>query len=130
MVPARVVNVSRGQACDVYVGRGGRDYVNGVVYSRSRWGNPFREGEDGTREEVIEKYRKWIRKQPELMAALFSLRGKKLGCHCAPKPCHADVLAEMARDVRGSRRFTHNRVAVTRTIDFSDATPRPARSDD
>ena len=36
---------------DVYIGRG------------SKWGNPYRIGEDGTREEVIEKYRLYLWKQ-------------------------------------------------------------------
>jgi hypothetical protein len=26
------------------------------------------------------------------------LRGKILGCWCAPLPCHADILAEVAND--------------------------------
>lgn len=107
MIQPRVVNVNSGRPFDVYVGRGTRD----GRYERSRWGNPFVVGRDGTREEVIDKYRVWIKKQPELMAALWSLRGKRLGCHCAPKPCHADVLAEMARDVQGAMRYTRNRMA-------------------
>ena len=38
-------------------------------------------GLDGTREEVIEKYRAWLLEQPEgLMAALPELRGKDLAC--------------------------------------------------
>lgn len=68
---------------EVYIGR------------PSKWGNPFEIGRDGTREEVIEKYRTWIVAQPELMAALPELRGKVLGCWCAPKACHGHVLAEL-----------------------------------
>jgi hypothetical protein len=30
------------------------------------------------------------------MAALPELRGKDLICWCAPKPCHADVLLDLA----------------------------------
>ena len=30
------------------------------------------------------------------MAALPELRSKDLVCWCAPKPCHADVLLELA----------------------------------
>lgn len=58
----------------------------------SKWGNPFVIGRDGSREEVIEKYRKWLKTRPHLLAALPELRGKDLVCWCAPKPCHADVL--------------------------------------
>jgi len=80
---ANVVHCKR-QPYDVYIGR------------PSRWGNPFEIGKDGTREEVIEKYRAWIVEQPELMAALPELRGKVLGCWCAPKSCHGDILVELA----------------------------------
>ena len=63
---------------------------------QTMWGNPFKIGRDGTREEVIAKYEVWIKTQPELMAALPELRGKRLGCWCAPVACHGDVLARLA----------------------------------
>ena len=69
---------------DVYIGRG------------SKWGNPFVIGRDGTRKEVIQKYRVWIMAQPELIAALPELKGKVLGCWCCPQECHGDVLVAMA----------------------------------
>jgi len=62
----------------------------------SKWGNPFQVGWDGSLEEVIEKYRAWIQTQPELLAQLPLLRGKVLGCYCAPRPCHGDILIELA----------------------------------
>lgn len=69
---------------DVYVGR------------PSKWGNPFEIGKDGTREQVIAKYREYILSSPHLLRALPELKGKVLACWCSPKPCHADVLVEMA----------------------------------
>lgn len=71
--------------CDVYIGR------------PSKWGNPFSVGKDGTREEVIGKYREWVVTQPHLMDSLESLRGKVLGCWCKPLACHGDVLVELLR---------------------------------
>lgn len=62
----------------------------------SKWGNPFVIGKDGTRDEVISKYQEWIKTQPDLLAALPELRGKVLGCWCAPQACHCDVLADLA----------------------------------
>ena len=63
----------------------------------SKWGNPFKIGRDGTREEVIERYRQHLEEHPELKeAARRELRGKHLACWCAPLPCHADVLLEVA----------------------------------
>jgi hypothetical protein len=79
-----------------HVGRqatGSRVYVG----RPSKWGNPFIIGRDGTREEVVAKYRAWIVRQPALMAALHDeLRGKDLVCWCAPERCHAEVLIELA----------------------------------
>lgn len=70
---------------DVYVGR------------PSDFGNPFEIDKDGTREEVIEKYRKWFFSQPKLMTKTKKeLKGKILGCWCAPLACHADILSEYA----------------------------------
>jgi hypothetical protein len=69
---------------DVYIGR------------PSKWGNPFVIGQDGSRAEVIRKYHAWLLTQPDLMASLPELRGKILGCWCAPQPCHGDVLTKLA----------------------------------
>lgn len=62
----------------------------------TKWGNPFVLGKDGTRKEVIDKYRAWIATQPKLLNDLKELKGQKLGCWCAPKLCHGHVLAELA----------------------------------
>jgi hypothetical protein len=68
---------------DVYIGR------------PSKWGNPFEIGKDGNRSEVIQKYEAWILTQPQLLADLPELKGKILGCWCAPSSCHGDVLARL-----------------------------------
>lgn len=64
----------------------------------SKWGNPYSIGKDGNREDVIAKYKKWLMAQDQLplLFCLSELRGKDLVCWCAPLPCHADVLLELA----------------------------------
>ena len=79
----KVVNLHK-EAYDKYIGRG------------SKWGNPFRIGPDGTREDVLIKYEGWIVKQKHLMGSLHELRGKRIGCFCKPKACHGDVLKRLA----------------------------------
>lgn len=79
----RVVNIKK-EKCDIYIGRG------------SMWGNPFKIGKDGTREEVIKKYRNMFLNNRRLQSHIGTLRGNKLGCYCAPAPCHGDVLREFA----------------------------------
>lgn len=58
----------------------------------TKWGNPFRIGPGSSREDVIQRYEQWLQHQSDLLADLHELRGKTLGCWCAPKPCHGDVL--------------------------------------
>lgn len=67
-----------------------------LIDRRTKWGNPFIIGKDGDRAEVIEKYRQWVVTQSHLMNSLPELKGKILGCWCSPKPCHGDVLVELA----------------------------------
>jgi len=69
---------------DIYIGR------------PSKFGNPFEIGKDGTREEVIAKYEKWVLTQPDILKDLPILKDKILGCWCSPNACHGDILAKLA----------------------------------
>jgi hypothetical protein len=86
----RVLNKAHDRLADrdpdaVYVGR------------PSRWGNPYKIGAHGTREEIVAKFREKLLSDAEEMAHVrASLRGRDLVCWCAPLPCHADVLLEVA----------------------------------
>jgi hypothetical protein len=49
-------------------------------------------GRDGTREECVEKFRRYLwRNKTLLRAAVKELGGRDLICHCAPRACHGDV---------------------------------------
>lgn len=89
-----VVNVRYWQRpVDVYIGRACRGW------QASKWANPFKlptKPSEEQRAECLEKYAKWIVERPDLMAAIGELRGKTLGCWCAPKPCHGDILKALA----------------------------------
>lgn len=78
-----VVNIKSGK-CDVRIDRS------------TKWGNPFRIGIDGNRDQVCDKHAEWIQTQPRLLAALGELKGKRLGCWCKPLRCHGDTLAKLA----------------------------------
>lgn len=64
----------------------------------SKWGNPYRIGQNGSREEVIELYRQYLHRRKDLLACLHELRGKDLVCFCAPLDCHGDILLKLAND--------------------------------
>ena len=87
----RVVHCKRSDY-DVYIGRG-PDPKTGLF---GIWGNPFRTGHDGDRADVIRKHREWLIGRADLMERIGELRGKVLGCWCAPLRCHGDTLAELA----------------------------------
>jgi hypothetical protein len=82
-----VVHCKHGVPFDVYIGR------------PSKWGNAFVIGRDGSRKEVIEKYSLYINNNEQLKKDLPELKGKILGCWCAPEACHGDILAELANAI-------------------------------
>jgi len=72
-----------------------KDFYNLYIGRGSKWGNPFIIGLDGTREDVIKKYRKYILNKPELLKSLPELKDKILGCYCKPLACHGDILVKL-----------------------------------
>ncbi len=86
---------------DVYVGRAGRG-EDGYL------GNPCRIiGGDGIDERLrrAQSLHKFVAyfKQRIMADAVFrdrvsALAGQRLGCHCAPAPCHAEVYAAWVND--------------------------------
>ena len=80
--------------------RGKGEYVG----RPSPLGNPFKIGNlDGNREEVIKKYKEWLRRNitnksvADEMSRLIKIYKQEdcltLICWCSPLPCHADVIA-------------------------------------
>jgi len=76
-------------------------------------GNPFVIGRDGTRDEVIAKYRTWLYHTAQCETSLGARvrialddliqRSKKNGivcltCWCAPHACHGDVISMWLRE--------------------------------
>jgi hypothetical protein len=89
----------------VYVGRTG---------GGGRWGNPYkvgvtyeRHGSEFTitdKRQAVELYRAWLRRRPDLVAAIRAeLSGRTLACWCAlpapgePDYCHATVMLQVAQ---------------------------------
>lgn len=74
------------------------------------FGNPFRIGPDGTREDVVRKHKEWLEEwiyygkeivvrgawnNKWVIEHLEELRGLIIGCWCKPEPCHVDTLIEL-----------------------------------
>ena len=88
----KVVNIKKTKNYNVYIGRGGP------------YGNPFEIGKDGTRDEVVDKYKEWfyakIEKDANFKERIHSLQGKVLGCFCYPLRCHGDVIIEYLNSIQ------------------------------
>lgn len=78
----------------VYVGRA--MHRGGWHLGASPLACPYRPGRDGTRDEVVAKYRDYLLSRPDLVELARGLSGRRLGCWCAPLRCHAEVIAEIA----------------------------------
>lgn len=99
-----VVNIKTAEHKDYYYcGRG------------SIFGNPFRIGRDGDRDTVCRKHQEWLdawilRKErisfflqgtlycnQTVIENLAKLKGKNLGCYCAPQKCHCEYLEQLVK---------------------------------
>lgn len=78
----------------VYVGRA--MHRGGWQLAASPLASPLRPGPDGSRAEVVARYREHLLGRPDLLGLLPGLRGRRLGCWCVPELCHAQVIAELA----------------------------------
>ena len=70
-----------------------------------KWGNPW-SWQDAT--DPISNYRRYIKFRVAVGHITpddirHELVGKRLGCFCKPKPCHADILAELANSTTGQK---------------------------
>ncbi len=89
----RVVHCKK-ESYDVYIGR------------PSEWGNPFSDKENtlaemkvSSREEAIACFEELVKRDSKFIERIKTvLRGKILGCWCAPKACHGDVLVRIANE--------------------------------
>jgi len=85
----------------VYIGRAGRGFTG-------EFGNPVKTGETcsvcgkihSRPGDTIECYRAWLEKEvvenQEFREKVARLAGKTLVCFCVPRPCHGNVLEEIA----------------------------------
>lgn len=77
-----------------------RDVV--LIDRRTTFGNPFKIGKDGDRQEVVDKYRDYFNKRlktdEQFCQSVCSLKGCILGCWCTPLLCHGDIIVEWLDD--------------------------------
>lgn len=62
----------------------------------SEYGNPFFLNTDGDRDQVCDGYIEYFKHKRSLHTKVKDLKGKALGCHCAPLRCHGDYLKKLS----------------------------------
>lgn len=77
-----IVKMCKRDPYEIYIDRG----------DGSIWGNPYAISDTRNREYVIAMFTDYLLKKPSLLQHIFELKGKTLGCHCAPQLCHGDML--------------------------------------
>jgi len=86
---------------NVYIERGWVVFFNKQRFPlfSSNFTNPYKIGRDGTREELIDKYRNYITQKLEnnksLQDELIMMKNKNLGCWCYPEMCHGNILSDI-----------------------------------
>lgn len=88
----------------VYIGRKGIVFIDGKRFPEkdSFWHNPYKIEAGVTREQVLYWYEVYIRNNlvhDYVRQELLSLKGKVLGCWCAPEPCHGHVLLKLIEEL-------------------------------
>jgi hypothetical protein len=94
-----VTNVSGGGTCDRYVGRRTRTHAASV------WANPYRLASNSAKARLgsVAAYARDLSAGRIVEQSMIgSLAGERLGCWCAPKLCHAHVLAAAANLADGA----------------------------
>eukprot|EP00438_Fugacium_kawagutii_P015959 Skav227096 [mRNA] locus=scaffold199:6515:11398:+ [translate_table: standard] len=93
-------------------------------FPTTQWENPFFEGRDGTPQDVVLKYARWLPNSP-LAPFVHELAGKQLLCDCAPNQfCHGDVLVGEFNQIRSAPvhmprvRRRHGRILLGMTAGF------------
>lgn len=88
--PTRVVNL-RDEPFDIYIGRAGKG-------QDGQYGNPFRLPPGEPRGATLALWRDHfyarVARDQDYRRSLMRLRGKRLGCFCAPLACHGDTYVE------------------------------------
>ncbi len=98
----KVVNKYK-EEFDVYIGRGsiyGNEWTHSI--------NTKATFIVASRDEAIQCYKDWltgkrfVNFKQELRSAILeslpNLKGKKLGCYCAPQKCHGDILVDLINE--------------------------------
>ena len=80
---------------NIYIGRKSKKISgSGRLF---KWGNPFKLSDyKNCRKTVVSLYEEYAVNNGELVGSIDELKGKTLGCWCAPELCHGTVLHRLA----------------------------------
>ena len=107
----------KGKNLQIIIARKGQGFGGAYVGRPTPLGNPFRLEREDQREEVVARYATWLEEElrqgnrgvaralEELYRRLKRQGTLTLLCFCAPKRCHAEVIAEHLRRMAEAEGF-------------------------
>lgn len=121
-----------------YIGRNMNFYVKGAT--GSKWANPFAVKRYGLAK-CLDLYRAWVttgvnpisnkKRGRPLIDEIDELRGRQLGCWCAPAdPCHGKLLVELLQEQDRTRTVSDHADAVVISTMGEDLYMESVESDD
>ena len=116
--------IAKGAGNNVYIAR------ETLHHPRSEWCNPFKLKDYGyNRGKVLELFKQYIVRNKKLVQNLQKLKGKVLGCWCAPKRCHGEILHKMAGNLSVYKHQMTSDLTVTSSMDSEGITDNDEDSD-
>ncbi len=123
----RIVNrkhfKSSGGENEVYIGRATAGVKGSVL------GNPYRIGRDGAREEVIEKYGRWLSweiaergdayRELQRLADIARTGELVLVCWCAPEKCHGEIIKSEIESINRLRNREREAQGMSEILSYS-----------
>ena len=105
--------ITNGAGNNVYIAR------ETPHHPRSEWCNPYKLKDYGyNRGKVLKLFEQYIVRNKKLVQKLKKkLKGKVLGCWCAPKRCHGEILHKMAGNVPVYQHQVTSDLPVTSSMD-------------
>jgi len=105
MGSVKVIHVKDIKEGDFFCGRESSFHRKKGIKDATVLGNPYFMADEGQRENVIFRYKKWLIEKMEKEGPVATAVGEiarvsqysevRLACFCSPKSCHCDVIKEM-----------------------------------
>ena len=100
---------------NIYVGRRTKQL------KQSKWRNPYKINCFNSRKKVVRLFEKHLQRKKRLRKSISELKNKVLGCWCAPKLCHAQILHSLAGNKPVYQSSSANKKSLCKSVMDSES---------